>query len=90
MGLRTAATAGLMTFLVLLVWSPIGSCHPMASAEQHRVVLMERLSSPGFRFGWGNVTCRVCKIVFGVIDLALAVMLCLFACFFLMRTNDNN
>lgn len=83
MRLRTvpaAATVGLMTFLVFLAWPPIGSCHPMAKPEQHRMVLMERLSSPGFRFGWRNVTCRMCKIVFGVVDLALAVMFARFVC----------
>lgn len=78
----TAATVGLMTFLVFLVWSPIGSCHPMAKPEQHRMVLMERLSSPAFRFGWRNVTCRLCKTVFGVVDLALAVTFGRFFCLF--------
>lgn len=67
-----AATLGLMTILLFLVWPPIGSCHPMAKPEQHRMMLMERMSSPGFRFGWRNVTCRLCEIVFGVVDLALA------------------
>lgn len=78
MRLRTgpaATTLGLLTLMLFLVWPPTGSCHPMAKPEHHRMMLMERMSSPGFRFGWRNVTCRLCEVVFGVVDLALAVML---------------
>lgn len=81
------ATLGLMTLLMFMC--PLfGSCHPVGTSEQHKLVFMEKISSPAFRFNWRNVTCPLCKALFTIVDIALLVMFELFF-FFILKKKKN-
>lgn len=67
------ATLGLMT-LLMFTCPLFGSCHPVGTSEQHKLVFIEKISSPAFRFNWRNVTCPLCKVLFTIVDIALLVM----------------
>ncbi|XP_026184498.1 sphingomyelin phosphodiesterase [Mastacembelus armatus] len=65
------SSLGLMTCALLLMSSQPGSCHPVQTSGQPEPVFMEQFIRQGLGFNWTNVTCRLCKTAFTIVDIAL-------------------
>ncbi|XP_077596610.1 sphingomyelin phosphodiesterase [Stigmatopora nigra] len=61
---------GMLTCALLLLLPMHCPCHPMLISDQSDF-LMERLSLPMFKFNWTSISCRVCQVLFTVLDVAL-------------------
>ncbi|XP_036379011.1 sphingomyelin phosphodiesterase [Megalops cyprinoides] len=56
----------------ILISSPFGRTHPVLDGERGaHVKFVEVLPKLQFEFGWRNLTCPLCKVVFTIVDVAL-------------------
>ena len=71
-----------VTAALVLMLTLSGSCHPVQEAlggpPGSGVVFMEQVSRLGVGIHWRNITCKACKAVFIMLDIALLVrIMCL-------------
>ncbi|XP_019728770.1 sphingomyelin phosphodiesterase [Hippocampus comes] len=61
---------GLLTCALFFVFPLTASCHPTLISGQPQLVV-ERLRLPMLKFNWTNISCRVCQVLFTLLDVAL-------------------
>lgn len=60
-------TSAVITLALLLSF---GSCHPAQPSEQSIKLFLDRMK-PSLGISWRNISCPLCKTIFGIIDIAL-------------------
>ncbi|XP_051902802.1 sphingomyelin phosphodiesterase [Hippocampus zosterae] len=60
----------LLTCALLFVFPLTASCYPTLNSGQPQLVI-ERLRLPMMKFNWTTISCRMCQVLFTLLDVAL-------------------